>query len=144
MHDEIDTMKVVVGEDSLLVASASLQQIVRLPVLSQVPFMVSWARGVARYEKSLLPVVALHPSALPSGGSGEDAMGLVLHSGERRWIVLVDRLVGLQRARIIGGALFNHANNHFPPDWLLDGATKEQELLPILNVGAMKESIYGG
>lgn len=144
MQDEIDTMKVVVGEESLLVASASLQQIVRLPVLSQVPFMVPWARGLARYEKSLLPVVALTSHAFPAGATSDDVLGLVLHSGEHRWVVLVDRLVGLQRARIIGGALFNHANNYFPPDWLLDGATKEQELLPILNVGAMKESLYGG
>ncbi|MFZ9887815.1 MAG: chemotaxis protein CheW, partial [Myxococcota bacterium] len=143
MHDEIDTMKVVVGEESLLVASSSLQQIVRLPVLPQVPFMVPWARGLTRYENSLLPVVGLTQTSV-AFDAADDAMGLVLHSGERRWVVLVDRLVGLQRARIIGGALFNHAGNAFPPEWLLDGATRDQELLPILNVGAMKDSIYGG
>lgn len=136
-------MRCLIGSEAMLVATSNLVQIVQFITLPQVPFLQPWARGLGLHDGELLPVVALARQTAAVRGSSSDSRGVVLQSGEHRWIVLVDRVVGLCRARIIGGSFFQSWNDAFPSEWLLDAATSENEVLPIINTSAMKGSIHG-
>lgn len=142
-NSEVEAMKVMAGPEPVLVATSALVQLVQFSLLPQIPFLHPWAKGMGVYEGALLPVVALARHAAPVKGTQEDTKGAVLQSGHYRWILLVDRVVGLSKARIVGGSFFKAWAGAFPNEWLLDGATPEQEVFPIINAGAMKVSIYG-
>jgi chemotaxis signal transduction protein len=137
---DLEAMRVMVGPDPILVATSGVVQIIQFRLLPHVPFLQPWARGVGAYENTLLPAVAVGRSTAVVDG---ESKGLVLRSGDSRWILMVDRVVGLTRVRAVGGRFFQDWGGAFPGDWLLDGATPEQEVIPLINAGAMKVSIYG-
>lgn len=140
---EVEAMKVMIGSEPVLVATAALVQIVQFTLLPQLPFLQPWAKGVGPYDGALLPAVALERQGSATQGTRVEVKGLVLQSGHYRWILMIDVVVGLTKARIVGGSFFQSWNGVFPGEWLLDGATPEQEVFPIINSGAMKVSIYG-
>jgi hypothetical protein len=68
--------------------------------------------------------------------------GLLLYVDGTRFLLDIDGVVGFGRCRIIGASHFQGWAPHIPPDWLVDGATEDREVLPTVNAAAVKSVLH--
>jgi hypothetical protein len=160
----VEAVRVTVGNEQLLVPTGHLQTIVEYQLHAQIPFLHPWVRGVGLFDDNLYPVTRISrqgsvaaadtagrpansldiASALASRGFALEGLrrGLLLHVDGVRFLLDIDGVVGFGRCRIIGASHFQSWAPHLPPDWLVDGATDDREVLPTVNAAAVKGVLH--
>jgi hypothetical protein len=140
----VEAVRVRVGEDHLLVPTSSLQLIVEFDLYNQVPFTQPWICGLGLHAGVLYPVLQIGRQLvhLPTA-SGARRKGLLLDLEGLRCLLDTDAVVGFGRCRIVGASHFQGWSAALPPEFLIDGATAEREVLPTVNGAAIKAMLHG-
>lgn len=143
MTDRLEVVLCLVDEERVAAPTRHLEQIIEFQLHRQAPGSAGWVGGLAVVDGAVLPSLTLaaspltaQPDAAPRG-----ARGLLFKIDGRRFVVEVQRVTGLAEARVVGASLFRTWRAHCPPTWLLDAATEEKEVVPLVNVSALSESL---
>ena len=142
--DEVDAVRVLVGGDHVLVPTRSLHLIVEFELHTRVPFTQPWICGLGLHAGSLYPVLQIGRLRHHADSHAPELRkGLLLNLDGLRCLLDVDAVVGFGRCRIVGASHFQGWSVSLPPDFLIEGATADRDLLPTVNGAAIKAMLHG-
>jgi hypothetical protein len=142
--DRLEVVLCLVDNELLAAPTRYLEQIIEYLVHPSAPCSSEWIGGTAVFGGAVLPSLSFASAGATVMRANEPARlakGLLFKVDKRRFVIEIERVTTLAQARVVGASLFRTWRAHCPTTWLVDAATSEKEVIPLLNVTAVADSL---